>query len=74
MRTRKHDRTVPIPAPDPGPDQQPATLTFFLSLAEREAVLAALRTRHRSRRVALLRALRLATPAPAHTPEGRHAP
>ena len=60
--------------PPPPPDSLPHPLTFFLTAAERRAVLRALRTRHKTRTtLARSRALCLAlgiTPA-APPPEQR---
>jgi len=50
----------PSPAPAPDPNALPRPLTFFLSGAERKAVLRALRATHTDRRLALLRALSIA--------------
>lgn len=58
MRTRR-DRSDRVPKPREGgdPDALPHALTFFLSAAERRAVLRALRRFERDRARALLRAL-----------------
>ena len=59
------NRLTPAPKPSPAPPvgDLPTSLTIFLSMDERRAVLASLRRRHRDRRRALLIALRI-EPAP----------
>jgi hypothetical protein len=49
----------PKPAPPPDPAALPHPLTFFLTSAQRRAVLRALRRRHRDRATALLETLRI---------------
>ncbi|MGP1347031.1 MAG: hypothetical protein ACTS3F_10250 [Phycisphaerales bacterium] len=56
------------PAPSPRPHTLPHALTFFLSAAERAAVLRTLKQHHPDRRTALLAALHINHPT---TPEAK---
>jgi hypothetical protein len=51
-------RTIPTPQRAPCAETLPHPLTFFLTVAERRRVLAALRRVHADRRVALTRLVR----------------
>lgn len=51
----------PKPAPPPDPESLPQALTFFLTVRQRRAVLAALRRHDPDRARALCRALRITT-------------
>jgi hypothetical protein len=65
MRTRRRSTVAPpspVPAPPPVPERLPASLTFFLTGAQRRAVLERLARIHRDRARALLDALRIDDP------------
>lgn len=63
MKTPRPTPAVPpAPEPPPAPGLMPASLTFFLTGAQRRAVLERLARIHRDRARALLGALRINDP------------
>jgi len=59
MTANRGKQEAPAPADPPDADALPQPLTFFLTAAQRRAVLRRLRRRDADRAVALLRTLRI---------------